>query len=181
MSDATPAPGGGVSLALAGGLAAALVEMAAAFALRRDPDHPRAQEIAGRARAARARALGLAEQERSAFEPVLAALRTPPSPARERELAAALSAAADSPLAIAELAAELAEGAAELAATGNPNLEGDATAGALLAEAAAQGAARLVALNLAAAAGDPRVARAAALAQRARAARRRALRESGAS
>jgi formiminotetrahydrofolate cyclodeaminase len=80
--------------------------------------------------------------------------------------------ASKSPLEIARVAADLAELAAELATNGNPNLKGDAIAGALLAEAAAQSAARLVAINLT---DGPVVYEAAAFAARAGAARDRAL------
>ena len=60
----------------------------------------------------------------------------------------ARDAASQSPLAIAGIAAELAELAGDLARTGNQNLSGDAIAGAVLAEAAAQATARLVTINL---------------------------------
>ena len=62
--------------------------------------------------------------------------------------------------------------AADLARAGNPNLAGDAIAGALLAEAAAQASARLVAINLT---DGPMVDQAAEFAGRARDARDRAL------
>jgi len=70
------------------------------------------------------------------------------------------------------VAAEVAEMAADITRAGNPNLAGDAIAGALLAEAAAQAAARLVAINLI---DGPMVNQAAEFAGRAGAARARAL------
>ena len=121
----------------------------------------------------RARALELAEVELHAFEPVLESLRLPrEDPQRADRVAAARAEASQSPLAIARLGAELAELAAELAHSGNPNLAGDAIAGALLAEAAAQAAARLVRINLT---DGPEVDEATELAARALAARERAL------
>ena len=69
------------------------------------------------------------------------------------------------PFELAESAAEIAELAALVAAEGNPNVSGDASAGADLAAAAASVAARLVAIN--ARADDQRVQQAAALAERA--------------
>ena len=102
-----------------------------------------------RASALRARALELAEVELHAYEPVLEALRLPPDdPERAGRVSDAQAAASESPLDVARIAAELAELAAHLADTGNPNLTGDAIAGALLAEAAGEAAARLVAINL---------------------------------
>ena len=85
---------------------------------------------------------------------------------RRREIAAALSAAADVPMEIVQLAVPVARLAARLAADGNPNLRGDAIAGALLAEAGARSAAILVGINLAGA-DDDRTARAAQLAKEA--------------
>jgi formiminotetrahydrofolate cyclodeaminase len=121
----------------------------------------------------RTRALELAEIELHAYEPVLEALRLPrEDPERAGRVSAAQAEASRSPLGIAQTAAELAELAADLTRGGNPNLTGDAIAGALLAEAAAQAAARLVAINLT---DGPAVMEAAEAADRARAARDRAL------
>lgn len=162
----TPAPGGGSSAATATALAAALVEMAANFSEDLVPEFERAGQL-------RTRALELAEIELYAYEPVLDALRLPrEDPERADRVRAAEIEASKSPLEIARTAADLAELAAALASDGNPNLTGDAIAGALLAEAAAQAAARLVAINLT----DGEVVEAAQRhAQRAQAARNRAL------
>ena len=121
----------------------------------------------------RTRALELATIELHAYEPVLEALRLPrDDPERAGRVRTAETEASRSPLEIATLAAELAELAAELAHAGNPNLAGDAIAGALLAEAAAQAAARLVAVNLT---DGPHVEEAWQSARRAQGARDRAL------
>jgi formiminotetrahydrofolate cyclodeaminase len=126
-----------------------------------------------RAGVLRTRALELADVEMYAYEPVLEAMRLPEDdPQRAERIEAAQTEASHSPLEIARAGAELAEFAAELARTGNPNLSGDAIAGALIAEAATQAAARLVAINLTT---GPTVDEANQLAQRALAARERAL------
>ena len=52
------------------------------------------------------------------------------------------------PMQVLEIAAEVAMLAADVAETGNRNLEGDAITGALLAEAAARSAATLAQLNV---------------------------------
>jgi formiminotetrahydrofolate cyclodeaminase len=140
--------------------------MAANFTADLAPEFQRAGEL-------RSRALKLAEIELHAYEPVLEALRLPrEDPERADRVSAAEIEASKSPLEIARVAAGLADLAAELARNGNPNLAGDAIAGALLAEAAAQAAARLVAINLT---DGPVVEEATALAERAGAARARAL------
>jgi len=174
----TPAPGGGSSAAWTAALAAALVEMAAGFTLARDEYagvHERMEAIAERAGELRASALELAGQELRAFEPVLEAQRLPSAdPSRADRIANALSAAADSPLAIARNAAELTGLAAEVATVGNRWLEGDAVAGAFLADAACRAAARLVEINRRSAPDDPRLAEAEQLSAEAVAARERA-------
>jgi formiminotetrahydrofolate cyclodeaminase len=152
----TPAPGGGSSAAVACALAAALVEMSG--------DE--------RATALRKRALELADADLASYAPVLEAQRLPADdPTRARRLRAALSEASAVPLALAEVGCEVAELAAAAARGGRRSLEGDATAGALLAEAATRAAARLVELNLAAQRDDARVSRARESAARARTAR----------
>jgi formiminotetrahydrofolate cyclodeaminase len=115
----------------------------------------------GRARELRARALELAERELSAYAPVLEAMRLPQDdPTRTEKLDSALSNAADSPLEIARVAAEVAAMAGDLAARGNRTLEGDANTGAELARAACRAAARLAEINLSARPDDPRLAEA---------------------
>ena len=158
IAAATPAPGGGSTAAVACALAAALVEMSA-------PPHERAAAL-------RARALELADEDLSSFGPVLEAQRLPAGDAsRPERLRAALSAASETPLAVAAVGCEVAELAAAVVRDGRRSLEGDAATAALLAEAATRAAARLVELNLAGAPDDGRLAAAAEYATRAWAAR----------
>ena len=90
IAAATPAPGGGSSAAVACAVAAALVEMSAG------PPHERAAAL-------RARALELADQDLDSYAPVLEAQR------RGEPVGPALSAAAETPLAIAAGGCEGAE------------------------------------------------------------------------
>ena len=153
VAERTPAPGGGAGAAAGCALGAALAEMAARFAGR--------EEDAARAAELRAEALRLGEADLTAYAPVLEALRLPADdPERPERVAAAKSAAAEVPLAVAEAAADVAELARALARAGNRSLVGDALAGADIAAGACRAAARLVAINLAGARDDPRVARA---------------------
>jgi methenyltetrahydrofolate cyclohydrolase len=145
--------------------------MAAAFGQRRSElasAHPRLQEIGTRASELRASALELGDRELRSYEPVLAALRLPEDdPERTDRLSAALSDAANAPLAVARAAAEVAALAQEAASLGSPHLLGDAHAGLLLAEAACQAAAGLVAVNLQPHPEDERRAQAFEIARRA--------------
>jgi methenyltetrahydrofolate cyclohydrolase len=137
----TPAPGGGTSAAWATAIAAALVEMAAAFAEDGDSG-ARAAEL-------RMRALELAEKELHSYEPVLEARRLPDGePGKQERVREALTRAADTPRVIAAVAAEVAELATRLAAGGKPSLAGDAETAAALAEAAHAAAQRLAEINL---------------------------------
>jgi len=147
----TPAPGGGSSSALVCALAAGLVEMAAGIG---GP-----AEAAERARALRARALGLAEEELGSYAPVLEARRLPrDDPGRKTAMEEALERASRSPLAVAEAAAEVASLGLVVAEGANAAVRGDAVAGVLLAEAAAVAAAQLVEVNLAAQPDSPALA-----------------------
>jgi len=153
VAERTAAPGGGAAAAAGCALGAALAEMAARFA-GRDDDAARAAGLV-------AEALRLGEADLTAYAPVLAAAGDP------ERLAAAKAAAAETPLAIAETAAQVVELSRALAHAGNPSLRGDALAGADLAAGAARAAARLVEINLSDAPDDPRVARARAALARA--------------
>ena len=156
MPARTPAPGGGAVAAIATSLAAGLTAMAARFA----PDEwERRAEVVGRAEELRARVEPLADADAEAYGAFMAE--------RSDENVERIVAI---PYELTEAAAELAELAALVATEGNPNVTGDAAAGADLAAAAASVGARLVRIN--AASTDERVAESAALAERAAAAAR---------
>ena len=102
-------------------------------------------EIVGRAEELRARVEPLADADAEAYGAFMAE-RTDENV--ERIIAI--------PCELAQVAAEVAELAAAVAAGGNPNVSGDAAAGADLAAAVASIAARLVQIN--AGSGDARIA-----------------------
>jgi formiminotetrahydrofolate cyclodeaminase len=142
VAQATPAPGGGTSAALALALGAALVEMSAGLAGD--------AAAASRAGDLRARALELAERDLTSFAPVLEAARLPrDDPSRAARLEEAQLEASRTPLAIAEGAAEASELGVTVARGSSPHVRGDAVTGTLLAEASAAAAATLVEINLA--------------------------------
>jgi len=157
LSAATPDPGGGAVAALAVTLAAGLSVMTARLSGRH---LPAAGETAARAGLLRDRAAPLAQADAEAYRAVIAALRAPGRPGA----AAALSAACDVPMEVAEIGAEVAAVAASVAAGGNPNVRGDAITAALLAASGARAAAALVQINLTGAEDDTRPARAEQLA-----------------
>jgi formiminotetrahydrofolate cyclodeaminase len=159
LAEKTPAPGAGSTAALVCALAAALLEMTAAF-----DASPMGSACAVRAGALRDRALELADRELHSYEPVLEALRLPTSdPDRETRLASAMVAASAPPLAIASVGAQLAGIAAETVDGVSAHLMGEAIVASELAEGACRAAARLVEINLAGAAGDPRLTEVAGL------------------
>jgi formiminotetrahydrofolate cyclodeaminase len=164
LAERSPAPGAGVAAAWAGALAAALLEMVAAFA---------DDEAAGaRAPALRAGLLEAGEDDVRSYAPVLDALRLPAGdPSRERRVQEALSTASEAPLAIVRASAEVTDLAMEVWARSKPALRGDAAAAVLIAESAARSAARLVEINLHGRRGDPRPAEVAELSSRAARAR----------
>ena len=143
LAARTPAPGGGAAAALTCAMAAGLVEMAASFASARG-----LEQVQARAHELRGRVSGLAHADGEAYGVVLEALRMPPGPERHARLDAAVAGAIACPMQVLEIASEVATLAADIAETGNRNLEGDALAGALMAEAAARSAATLAQLNV---------------------------------
>jgi formiminotetrahydrofolate cyclodeaminase len=124
-------------------MAAALVEMATSFASARG-----LERVHDRAALLRAQVQVLAYADGKAYGVVLEALQIPPGSERQESLDAAVAGAIACPLKILEIASEVATLAADVAETGNRNLEGDALTGALLAEAAARSAATLAQLNV---------------------------------
>ena len=154
----TPAPGGGAVAAIALSFAAGLTAMAARFA---PDDWGRRAEVVGRAEELRALAEPLADADAEAYGAFMANRSD-----RTTERIVAI------PFELAGIAVEVAELAVVVADEGNPNVRGDAAAGADLAAAAASISARLVAIN--AREGDARVDTAAAAAVRAATAANRA-------
>jgi methenyltetrahydrofolate cyclohydrolase len=159
VASREPAPGGGASAAVAVALAAALTAMAARFSA----DHlAEAETIADRAEELRNRVMPLARADAAAYGRVLDAYRIPrdDEEGRRCRIREALSEAADVPLSIAEVGAEVAGNAARLVEEGNPNLRGDAVTATVLAEAGVRAAATLVEINISAGgAGDDRLSR----------------------
>jgi formiminotetrahydrofolate cyclodeaminase len=154
VASGNPAPGGGSVAAVAVALAAALSGMAARLSADQLADG-----LAARADAARRRVAPLARIDAESYGRVLDAYREPET--RRERVSDALSGAADVPLAIAEVGNEVAGIAARLVEEGNPNLEGDAIAAVLLAEAGVRAATVLVEINLSSAnVDDGRLARA---------------------
>jgi formiminotetrahydrofolate cyclodeaminase len=123
-------------------MAASLVEMATSFASAHG-----LERVRERAHEIRVEAAGLAHDDGVAYGQVLTALRAEPGEERHRRLDEAVGGAISVPMRVLELASEVATLAADVAETGNRNLEGDALAGSLLAEAAARAAATLSQLN----------------------------------
>src|SRR5829696_2757907 len=174
------APGGGSVAAVAVALAAGLAGMAARLSTGRLADAP---ELADRADASRLRVAPLARADAESYGRVLDASCLPgePDPEIRRErLRDALSGAADVPLAVAEVGSEVAGIAALLVERGNPNLEGDAMAAVLLADAGVRASAALAGINLSAAkVEDDRLERASKLVDSSAATVRRATGDDG--
>jgi formiminotetrahydrofolate cyclodeaminase len=176
VASSDPAPGAGPSAAWTCALAAALVEMVSAVALRKEPvDATAARARGDRAAALRAAALELADEDVAAYSAVLAVLRRRDEPGHGARLRAALSDAADPPLAIVEIATEVTHLAADAAAEARGAVRGEALTAAVLAEAVVRAGIPLVALNLASAPEDSRRTRLHDLAETARAGLDRAL------
>jgi methenyltetrahydrofolate cyclohydrolase len=171
----TSAPGGGSVAAIVTGFAAALAAQTARFSAEQWED---AAGAVAQAEALRARVLPLADEDARAYESFLAARRMPNEvepEVRDAALGAALSRAAEVPLAIAEAALDVGSLACELAERGNQNLRGDAATAVLLAEAAVRATANFVEINLGMREDDERIARARELVEMSRRTSRRVL------
>ena len=129
VASREPAPGGGASAAVAVALAAALSNMAARFSTEHLAE---TETLVGTAEELRGRAMPLARADAAAYGRVLDAYRSPrgDEEGRRRRVREALSEAADVPLSIAEIGAEVSGIAVRLAEEGNPSLRGDAVTAA---------------------------------------------------
>ncbi len=151
-------PGAGSALAVALAAAAAVVQMAA----RLSPDSwLDAPGVAAQAELLRERATRLVDEDAEAYRRALEARAEPDEKARPEQrdwaLGQATAAAAEPPLVLARLAADLAELCTAAGARVEPAVHADVAAVAALAAAVARGARELVAANLTAVPGDVRV------------------------
>lgn len=147
MASDEPAPGGGAAAALAVAFAASLASMSARLSTEQLAD---SSWLVDRTGQLKERVASFAQEDAAVYGNVIAAQRNGAKD-REQRVRAALSDAADVPLAVAEVGTEVAGIAARLVAEGNPNLRGDAIAAVLLAEAGVRAASTLVEINLGAA------------------------------
>jgi formiminotetrahydrofolate cyclodeaminase len=174
VTSELPTPGGGSIAAVVTALAAGLVETVARGSADLD-----ARGLAAQAKTLRERVEPLAQRDAEAYEQALVALRLPESleaEVRSDTIGRSLAYAAEVPLAIALIAADVADAAAVAAECGDASTCADASVAAVLAEGAARGAAHLVEINLTTSAEDERVLRARRAAETAAEAARRALR-----
>jgi formiminotetrahydrofolate cyclodeaminase len=128
VAAATPAPASGTAAALAGALAAALVELAAGVS--------RDEDVRAQAHALRDELAGLADADAAAYTELM---RTRSDEARRQTI--------EVPERIAAAAAAAAELGARLAETGKASVAGDALAAVELGRGAEAAARRLVAIN----------------------------------
>ena len=129
---------------------------------------PEAGGTAAQASTLSIRLAALAQADADVYAESLRALAQPeeiPADLRDSELGAALDRSAQTPLAIAETACDVALVALEARERVDLKVQADVDAAIALAGAAAQAAARLVEVNLSATRDDPRVAQARAAAE----------------
>jgi formiminotetrahydrofolate cyclodeaminase len=175
LASAHETPGGGSALALAVAAAAAVLGMAARVSA---PDWEDAAGIAAQADALRSRAAALVDEDADAYAHALEARDAAaalPAERRDWEIGRAFAAAAEPPLAIVRIAADVGELAAVVAKGGDARVHVDAGIAAAVAAAAARGGLALVRVNLTTRADDPRLEEATALARAAEDAAARAL------
>jgi formiminotetrahydrofolate cyclodeaminase len=151
-------PGAGSALAVTLATAAAVVQMAA----RLSPESwAEAAGVAAQAESLRERAAKLVDDDAEAYRRALEARETADEAdkpeRRDWALGRVTAAAAEPPLALARLAADVGELCAEAASRIEPRVHADVAAAAALAAAVARGARDLVAVNLTALPGDQRV------------------------
>jgi len=168
-------PGSGSALAAALAAAAAVVQMAARLSADAWPD---AAGVAAQAGSLRERAAALVDEDAEAYRRAVEAQSAPtadPSPERrDFALGRTVAAAAEPPLALASVAADLAQLCAASSGRVESRVHADVAAAAALAAGVARGARELVAVNLTALPGDPRVVQAESHAAAAEAAARSA-------
>lgn len=156
FASPNPAPGGGSAAALAGALAAALVEMVAGLPKTRTGAPEEREKLdAAQASAAKAgaRLRQLVDLDADAYNAVTAAYKRPKSSDDEKAgraiaISKAMRQATEVPLETCERAAEVLRAAAQALAHGNPNAASDARTAMALCRAALDAGAENVRTNV---------------------------------
>jgi glutamate formiminotransferase/formiminotetrahydrofolate cyclodeaminase len=153
VSSDTPVPGGGSAAALAGSLGAALAAMVANLSVVRKGSDDELSDMSVRAQATKQALARMVDEDASAFNGVMAAMRMPRATeteqaAREQMLQTAYRRAAEVPLETARLSLTALELARVAAQKGRHDAASDSGTAALLARAAIEGAALNVLINL---------------------------------
>ena len=156
LAAGTATPGGGSAAALAGALAAALVEMVCALTIGRDAyraHEPALMSMRDQAREERRRLLDLVDRDARAYDGVMEALRLPKATdeekgARRAALSKATLHATETPLAAAEACVSVLGMTVDLATKGNRNARSDVGTAAALAHAGLEGSILNVRINL---------------------------------
>lgn len=157
LASDSPTPGGGGASALTAAASAALISMVCNLSIGRPRYSEHEQLLTGVLRQATQRremALTLAEADAGAFQTVLAAYKLPRSTDEERRdragaIQAALAGAAEVPLRVAAIAADLIRLAGDISGRSNPSVLSDVAVAAVLARAALDSAVVNVEVNLA--------------------------------
>jgi len=156
LASASPTPGGGSASALAGAMAAAMVEMTCNLTVGREKFRDvedKLKVVLARAGELRAQLLAAVDEDTAAYGEVSQAYKMPKETdaekaARSEAIQKALMVATQVPLRVAKSAMETAQLAQIALEDGNPNVASDARVARLLADAARAGAAANVEINL---------------------------------
>ena len=157
LASDSPTPGGGGASALSAAASAALISMVCNLSIGRPRYAEHEQLLTGVLRQATKRrelALSLAQADAEVFQTVLAAYKLPRASEpeqreRARAIQSALAAAAEVPLRVAAVAADLIRLAGDIIGRSNPSVLSDVAVAAVLARAALDSAVVNVEVNLA--------------------------------
>jgi formiminotetrahydrofolate cyclodeaminase len=157
LASANPTPGGGSASALAGAMAAAMVEMACNLTVGREKFRDveaDLQVVLARAGELREQLLAAVDADTDAYDQVSQAYKLPKTTdpekaARTQAIQKALQYATQIPLKVAQASMETSQLAQIALEKSNPNVASDARVARVLADAAREGATANVDINLA--------------------------------
>jgi formiminotetrahydrofolate cyclodeaminase len=157
LASASPAPGGGAAAAVANAIGAALISMVCNLTIGKPKFadvEPAMRDVLADATTLRHESLAVAGEDAAAFDAVIAAYRLPKQTADEQAARSAaiqdaLVAAAEVPLRLAGLAADVIALAERIVDDANPNVVSDVAVAASSARAALEAAVVNVEVNVA--------------------------------